>query len=42
MWTAWYNTPLLPYTNFNNTIVLGSVVAWVVLAVPIYFAAKWG
>ena len=42
MWTDWYNTPLLPYTNFNNTVVLGSVVGWAVLAVPIYFAAKWG
>src|SRR3990170_1903579 len=26
LWTRWYNTPLLPYTNFNNTVVLGSVV----------------
>ena len=32
----------LPYTNFNNTVVLGSVVGWLVLAVPIYFAAKCG
>jgi uncharacterized protein (TIGR03546 family) len=42
LWTSWYNTPLLPYTNFNNTVVLGSVVAWLVLAVPIFFAARWG
>jgi uncharacterized protein (TIGR03546 family) len=42
LWTSWYNTPLMPYTNFNNTIVLGSVVAWLVLLVPIYFAAKYG
>jgi uncharacterized protein (TIGR03546 family) len=42
LWTSWYNTPLVPYTNFNNTIVLGSVVAWLVLAVPIFFAARWG
>jgi uncharacterized protein (TIGR03546 family) len=42
MWTSWYNTPLVPYTNFNNTVVLGSVVGWVVLAVPIFFAARWG
>jgi uncharacterized protein (TIGR03546 family) len=42
LWTAWYNTPLVPYTNFNNTVVLGSVVAWLVLAIPIYFAAKVG
>ena len=42
LWTAWYNTPLVPYTNFNNTVVLGSVVGWLVLAVPIYFGAKVG
>ena len=42
LWTAWYNTPLMPYTNFNNTVVLGSVVAWAVLAVPIFFAARYG
>jgi uncharacterized protein (TIGR03546 family) len=42
MWTDWYNAPLVPYTNFNNTVVLGSVVGWVVLLVPIYFAARWG
>ena len=42
LWTAWYNTPLVPYTNFNNTVVLGSVVGWMVLAVPIFFAARYG
>lgn len=42
MWTAWYNTPLVPYTNFNNTIVLGSFVGWLALTVPIFFAARWG
>ena len=42
MWTAWYNTPLLPYTNFNNTVVLGSVVGWLLLTVPIFFAARYG
>ncbi|CAN5824336.1 hypothetical protein BH24GEM1_BH24GEM1_25250 [soil metagenome] len=42
LWTDWYNTPLVPYTNFNNTVVLGSVIGWVGLAVPIFFAARWG
>lgn len=41
-WTDWTNTPILPYTNFNNTIVLGSFVFWVVMAVPIFFAARYG
>lgn len=35
MWTSWFNAPLVPYTNFNNTVVLGSVVGWLVLFVPI-------
>ena len=42
VWTSWTNTPLLPYTNFNNTVVLGSFVSWVVLAIPIFFAARYG
>ena len=42
LWTSWYNTPLMPYTNFNNTVVLGSVVGWLVLAVPIYLLARVG
>jgi uncharacterized protein (TIGR03546 family) len=42
MWTSLYNTPLVPYTNFNNTVVLGSLVSWLVLAVPIFFAARYG
>jgi uncharacterized protein (TIGR03546 family) len=42
MWTSWANTPIVPYTNFNNTVVLGSVVGWGVLAVPIFFGARLG
>lgn len=42
LWTALYNTPLIPYTNFNNTVVLGSVVCWALLAVPIFFASRYG
>ncbi|HEX2249123.1 MAG TPA: TIGR03546 family protein [Gemmatimonadales bacterium] len=42
MWTTFTNTPILPYTNFNNTVVLGSVVGWMVLTVPIFFAARYG
>ena len=42
LWTSWDNVPGLALTNFNNTVVLGSVVAWLVLFVPIYFAARFG
>jgi uncharacterized protein (TIGR03546 family) len=42
LWTSWDNIPGLALTNFNNTVVLGSVVAWIVLFIPIYFAAHVG
>ena len=41
LWTGMFNTPLVPYTNFNNTIVLGSVVGWLALTLPIFFASRW-
>jgi uncharacterized protein (TIGR03546 family) len=42
VWAAMDNTPGLALTNFNNTIVLGSVVAWLTPFLPIYFAARFG
>jgi len=41
LWTTWYNTPLVPYTNFNNTVVLGSLVFALLLLVPLFFATRW-
>src|SRR5438105_3408558 len=26
LWTALYNMPIVPFTNFNNTLVLGNLV----------------
>ncbi len=40
LWTDWYNIPLVPYTNFNNSVTLGSFTSWLVLTIPIYFAAR--
>ncbi len=42
LWTSWYNLPGMPYTNFNNTVVLGSLVSWLVLLGPLYLLARWG
>jgi len=42
LWTAWDNIPGLALTNFNNTVVLGSVVVWLLLFLPIYFLARFG
>ena len=41
MWTSWFNAPVVPYTNFNNSIVLGSVIVWLMLSLPIFFAARY-
>jgi len=42
LWSAWYNAPVVPYTNFNNTVVLGSVFGWLLLSAPIYALARYG
>ena len=42
VWTSLYNAPVVPLTNFNNTVVLGSLVTALVLFVPLFFAARWG
>ena len=41
VWTALYNVPLFPLTNYNNTVVLGSMVGWAVLVLPIFLGARW-
>ena len=40
LWTSWDHSVLVPYTSFSNTVVLGSVVAWLVLFVPVVFLAR--
>lgn len=42
LWTRWYDSAVMPWTNFNNTVVLGSVVAWLVLFAPIAVAGALG
>ncbi len=42
VWIEWYNIPLVPYTNFNNSVTLGSFTVWLVLTVPIFLLARWG
>jgi uncharacterized protein (TIGR03546 family) len=36
IWTFFYNTPLVPWTGFNNTVVLGSFVLGWLLFYPAY------
>lgn len=40
-WTRLANTPLVPFTNFNNTVALGSLVSWLVLFVPMVLFFRW-
>jgi uncharacterized protein (TIGR03546 family) len=42
LWTLLYNAPVVPFTDFNNTVVLGSFVCSVALSIPLFFAARWG
>lgn len=42
LWTAMYNLPVVPLTNFNNTVVLGSAVVSALLWLPLFFASRWG
>jgi uncharacterized protein (TIGR03546 family) len=42
LWTALDNIPGLALSNFNNSVVLGSFVAWLALFVPLFIAARYG
>ena len=39
--TSLYNTPVVPLTNFNNTVTLGSLVASLVMFLPLFYATRW-
>jgi uncharacterized protein (TIGR03546 family) len=39
-WTWLYELPVMPWTRFNNTVVLGSLVLGMVVAVPFYLIAN--
>jgi uncharacterized protein (TIGR03546 family) len=42
LWTVLANVPVMPLTNFNNSVVLGSLVSALVLVTPIYLGSRWG
>ena len=42
LWTSLYNVPIVPLTNFNNTVVLGSLVFAMLFAIPLFFATRYG
>ncbi|MCP4174638.1 MAG: TIGR03546 family protein [Fuerstiella sp.] len=40
VWTELYNTPVMPWTAFNNSVVLGSFIVGVVTLYPAYRLSK--
>ncbi|MFN3135471.1 MAG: TIGR03546 family protein [Candidatus Kryptonium sp.] len=41
MWTSLYQAPVIPFTRFYNTVVMGSTVASILLFLPVYLSSKW-
>jgi uncharacterized protein (TIGR03546 family) len=41
-WTNLYNVPVVALSNFNNTVVMGSIIFSLILLIPVYFASKKG
>lgn len=41
-WTKVINLPLLPYTQFNNTVTLGATLVWLVSLPLLYLGARKG
>ena len=39
-WTFLYHTPIVPYTSFNNTVYLGSLIISLVLLFPVFWGVK--
>ena len=42
LWTSWYHMPLLPYTRFNSSIVMGAGLFCLIFSVPAFYGFKWG
>lgn len=41
LWISLYNSPIAPFTRFNNTIVIGSLLCSLALLCPNYLFLKW-
>ena len=39
-WTGLYNLPIVPWTRFNNTVVLGNLLLGLALLYPVYRLSK--
>jgi uncharacterized protein (TIGR03546 family) len=41
LWTSLADIPIIPLTNFNNTVVLGSLMFSLLGFVPIWLGSRW-
>lgn len=41
-WTALTNAPVIALMDLNNSVVLGSLMFWVLALLPMYLVARWG
>jgi uncharacterized protein (TIGR03546 family) len=39
--TSLYNIPIVPFTRFNNTLVMGGFLTGLALWLPLFFIARW-
>lgn len=39
-WTQLYNTPLMPWTDFNNSVVMGSFLIGLALILPVHWLSR--
>jgi uncharacterized protein (TIGR03546 family) len=40
LWSSLYAIPLMPWTRFNNTVVMGGLLLGILLAVPVYLGVR--
>ncbi len=41
-WTALYNTPFVPFSGYNNTVVMGSLIVTLLLVYPAFMFVRIG
>jgi uncharacterized protein (TIGR03546 family) len=40
VWTSLYNAPLVPYTKFNNSVLMGSLIVSLLAFYPVYWGGR--
>jgi len=40
LWVTLYNTPIIPFSSFNNTLVMGNLALGLIIAIPVFFGAR--